>query len=442
MRKRLSLFFFIFFLAICSCKKDTPAGYPSVQISAPYSLAVFNVPCTIQVTGHASDSKSLTSVTVYIANGQNIALESPIQIPVTSNSMNVSCSYQLNDIHLPSGQYYMTITASNGTNVSSAFQPIYIDAVPTKRVAIYAITRDATGVHAWGIDSVFKISPAFSYTVSGDYSSSDVNSYYQQLYIAGHDSGNVNVYSVPMPSRDWAISGVPSTTPYFTNVYCNNDAEFVSYYANNLANGYVKCYNHLGALQSVFNATTGYYPVKTYAWENFLFTEEKGISLSASEWLHIFYQSTSASYNQTSLPGPITAMYGYDNNDIFIFGNTGSGDGFIKLYNIPGNTFYSPPFSLNTYGKLLSAAQINANTYLLGFSNGTIYQYTYNPVSIIPYINVIIASTIRYDSINNQVIIASGKTVNAYNYGIGSATLAASITISDSVRDLRILYNK
>src|SRR6185312_3161230 len=388
------------------------------------------------------DSKSLTSVTVYIANGQNVAVESPIKIPVTSNSMNVSCLYRLSDIHLPSGQYYMTITASNGTNTASAFQQIYIDAVPTKRVAIYAITRDAMGVHAWGIDSTFHVSPAYSYSVLGDYSSFDINSYYQQLYIAGHDSGNVNVYSVPMPSPDWAISGTPSPTPYFTNVCCNNDAEFISYYANNMPNGYVKCYNHLGALQSVFNATTGYYPVKTYTWGNFLFTEEKGISLSASEWLHIFYQLTSASYNQTGLAGPVTAIYGYDNNDIFIFGNTTSGGGFIKLYNIPGNTFYSPPFSLNSYGKLLSASQINANTYLLGFSNGTIYQYTFNSVSIIPYINSIIASSIRYDSINNQVITASGKTIRAYNYSVGSAILAASTTVSDSVRDLRILYNK
>ena len=438
MWKRPHILFLIFFLAVCSCKKDVPAGYPSVQISAPYLQAIFNVPCTIQVTGHASDSKSLTSISVYIANGQNIALEPPIQIPVTSNSMNISCSYRLNDIHLPSGQYYMTITASNGTNTASAFQQIYIDAVPTRRLAIYAITRDATGVHAWGIDSTFKVSPYYSYTVPGDYSSSDINSYYQQLYIAGHDSGDVSVRSVPLPAPDWAISANHSPVPSFTNVYCSNDAEFVSYYANNMPNGYVKEYSHLGALQAQYNATSGYYPVKTYMWGNFLLTEEQSISLSQSEWLHIFYASTSASYNQTTLPGPVVASRGYDNNDIFIFGNTTSGDGFIKLYSIPNNAFYSPPFSLNAYGKLLSAIQINANTYLLGFNNGNIYQYTYNPVSIVPFIHGVKASVMQYDSINNEIIIASGKTLNKYH----NATLVASVTLSDSIRDVRVLYNK
>lgn len=441
MRKRHGIFFFISFLTICSCKKDVPADYPSVQISAPYSLAVFNVPCTIQVIGHVSDAKSLTSVSVYIANSQNIGLEPSLRIPVTSNNMDFSCSYQLSDVHLPGGQYYMTITASNGTNVASAFQQIHIDAVPTRRVAIYAITRDATGVHAWGIDSTFHIAPVYNYSVPGDYISSDINSYYQQLYIAGHDSGNVNVYSVPTPSAEWSIPGNPSPIPYFTNVYCNNDVEFVSYYANAAPNGYVKSYNHSGVLQAVYTMGQGYYPVKTFAWRGFLFAEEKNIS-SASDNLVIFYEASSAAYNQAVLPGPVTAIYGYDNNHIFIFGNNSSGTGYITLYSISGSTFYMPSFPLSGLGKLLSAAQVSPNNYLLSFSKGGIYQYSYNPSGITPYITNTTASVVRYDSINNQVLAASGNILNEYNYGIGSATFAASVTLPDSIRDVSVLYNK
>ena len=440
MPKKIIILFFCLLSGIYSCTKDSPPDYPTVQITSPYSLAYFNVPCSIQVTGHISDSKTLTSVTVYIANSQNTPVEPTVSLPITSNSMNISLTYTLNDIHLASGQYYMTITASNGTNISSAFQQIYIDALPTKRIAVYAITRDATGVHAWGIDSVFKVSSAFSYTVSGDYSASDVNSYYQQLYIAAHDSGNVNVYSVPTIASDWSINGAVSPAPYFTNVYCNNDAEFISYY--NVANGYVKCYNHEGAIQSVYNSDAGYYPVKTYLWDGLFFVEEKSISLSGGENLVAFYAATTAGRQQSTITGPIVQMYGYDNNDIFIFGNNSSGGGYIKLYNIPSSTFYSPSFSLSSYGQLLSAAQINANTYLISFSNGTIYQYSYSPVSIAPYINGITASIVRYDSINNQVIAAAGNIVNEYNYGAGVGTFVTSAALSDSVRDLRILYNK
>jgi hypothetical protein len=439
MSKKLTILFFLLLLGVYSCTKDSPPDYPSVQITSPYSLAYFNVPGTIQVTGYVSDSKSLTSVTVYIGNGQNTAVEETIQIPITSDNMNVSCAYELNDIHMPSGVYYMTITASNGTNVTSAFKQIYVTALPAKRTAVYAITRDAAGVHAWGIDSVFKVSPAFSYTVPGDYSSSAINSYYQQLYIAGHDSGNVTVYSVPYVSSDWNLVGSVGPQPYFTNVYCNNDLEYVSYYST--VNGYIRNYNHRGVIQAVYNAPAGYYPIKTYLWNGWLFAEEKNIS-STSENLVTFYSLTGGGYEQTTISGPVVEMFGYDSKDIFIFGNSSSGGGYIKMYNIPGNTFYTPAIPLNSYGQLLSAAQINSNTYLISFSNGNVYQYTYNPVSIVSYINGITASTVRYDSIDNQVITASGNIVNEYNYGVSSATLANSVTISDSVRDLRILFNK
>jgi hypothetical protein len=397
-------------------------------------MATFNVPGIIQVSGHVSDSKALTSLSVYIASANNFPVEQTVPIAITSNNMNFTCSYSLNDLHMASGQYYLTVSASNGTNIGSDFQQIYIDALPTKRTAIYAITRNSSGVNAWKIDSAFHAS--LSYTVPGDYASSDINSYYQQLYITGHDSGNVNVYSVPSATLDWSIPSSSSPTPYFTNVYCNNDAEYISYY--NL--GYIKCFNHGGGIVSTFTIIPGNFPVKTFLWNGWLIAEEKSVS-SNQESIWVYYNASTVSYQQKLLSGPVVAMYGYDNNDIFVFGNFNSGGAYLQLYNIQTNLFYSP-LSLPS-GQLQSVAQINTNTYLLSFSNGAgsaIYQYTYNSNSIGTYINGINASTIRYDSINNQVITSSGNTVNAYNYN--SAAKINSVTVSDSVRDVRILYNK
>ncbi len=432
-RKNIILLFCIF-LSIYSCHKDSPPDYPTVIISSPYSLEYFNVPTTIHVTGSVSDAKSLTSVTVYIANSGNTPVEHSIQVPVTSNNMSISLTYSLDDIHMAGGEYYMTITASNGTNTQSAFKQIYVDALPTQRNAVYAITRNSAGINAWKINSSFRDS--LSFTVPGDYSSSDVNSYYQQFYIAAHDSGNMNAYSVPDVAPYWSITGAVTSSPYFTNIYCKEDEEFVSYY--NL--GYVKAYNHYGAIQATYNILSGYFPIKTFLWQGFLFVEEKSIS-SSQENFWSFYEASTAAYQQAVLSGPMVAMYGYDNNDLFVFGNNNSGGAYMQMYNIHTNLFHSP-ISLSSYGKLLSAAQINASTYLMGFSDGKIYQYTYNPNSITPYINGITASNIRYDSINNQVITSSGKMVSEYNYGLSSGTFVTSVNLPDSVMDIRILFNK
>ncbi len=436
MVKKITFLFLCGFLTICSCTKETSADYPTVQITSPYSGASYNVPGTIQITGHVSDSKPLTSVSVYIANGQNTPVEESVQIPITSDNINISCSYSLNDIHMTGGEYYVTIRASNGTNISSAFQPVYIGAAPTVRTAIYAITRNSSSVNVWKLDSVLHSS--LCYSVSGDYSSSDINSYYQQLYIAGHDSGNVNAYSVPAATFDWGITATPSPAPYFTNVYCNNDDELVSYYNSNY--GYVKSFNHEGAIQAVYNSLSGYFPAKTLLWNGWLLAEEKSVSLTGEENLWTYYQSSTATYQQISITGPVIAMYGYDDTHILIFGNNNSGGAYLQLYNIQTNLF-SSPVSLPP-AQLLSTAQMGANTYLLGFNNGSIYQYTYSTNNIIPYLNGIMASNIAFDNINNEIIVSSGNMVSEYAYNSGFSSFLTSITLPDSVRDVRILYNK
>jgi len=87
-------------------------------------------------------------------------------------------------------------------------------------------------------------------------------------------------------------------------------------------------------------------------------------------------------------------------------------------------------------------AQISSGSFLIGFNNGNVYQYTYNPSNFLSYISGVNASHIRYDAVNNQAVIASNNIVQEYNCGVSSGTLAYSATMTDSVLDVQILFNK
>jgi len=427
----------IFFITLCSlffaCKKDTNLDSPAIQISAPAGLQTFNVFDTINVQGHVSDADGLKSLSISLTTGQSSTVLPSVQVPITSNSMTFNWPFILSDIHLASGPYYITVTASNGTNTSYAYQEIYVNAAPTKRLAVYALTRNSEGVRAWQLDSVFHVSGGA--WVSSNYSASDISAYYQQLYIAPSDTGNVSAISVPSDATIWSVQGLYSAAPVFTNVYSYGNAAYVSFYVG----GYVKYFDHNGAQQMVVTTDLGYYPIKTCVWNNYLFVEEKSIT-SSTEDLVLYYASTGVGYQQCALPGPVIAMYGMDNNDLFIFGNQTSGAPYMEEYNISGNLFYAPISLPNA--KLLSVAQISSGSFLIGFNNGNVYQYTYNPSNFLTYISGVNASHIRYDAVNNQAVIASNNIVQEYNCGISSATLAYSATMPDSVLDVQILFNK
>ena len=131
LRKRIFIFSFcaIFF----ACKKDKTVDSPTVQITAPAGLQTFSVFDTLTVKATVNDPQGLKSVTIYLSTGNPTPVLPSSSVTITSNSMSFSWPYILSDLHMASGQYYITVSASNGTNTTYAYQKIYVDAAPTKK---------------------------------------------------------------------------------------------------------------------------------------------------------------------------------------------------------------------------------------------------------------------------------------------------------------------
>lgn len=417
-------------IMISACKKENNKDTPSINIIAPAGFTSYNVFDTVKVTAQVSDPAGLKTVSVYIMNSANIQVLQGYQVQVTSNNMTFTVPLIINNIHLPSGNYFVAVNAYNGANMNYAYRQIYIAAAPQKRVAVYAITRAGTWLQGYTLDSALHSSTAF--TVAGNYAASDVNSYYQQLYIVPLDTGNASALNVPANSFAWSLQGINSPAHYFTNVYSYGNAAYVSLFA-----GFVKFYNSTGVLQMQINTDTAYYPVKTLVWNNFLFVEEKSIS-SPGDNLVVFYQASGMGYQQLALPsGSQVAMFGYDINDLLVAGNQSNGMPYLLQYNISANTFFAPVALPSS--RMLSAVQINSNTYLLSFADQTIYQYTWSPNAFSPFMSGVAASKLRYDAVNNEILAAAANTVKEYTYP--GASLLYSASLGDSVLDIQILYN-
>jgi hypothetical protein len=413
-----------------SCHKNADADYPTVRFIAPAGIQTFNVFDTIKVQGFVSDKQTLTVVSVCLENSASVVVLPAVSIPIGSNDFNFSCSYILNDQQLASGVYYLTLMASNGVNTSYTYQQINVDAAPTKRTGIYALTRQGGNTKIWNIDSNFHVLSGA--LITGNYSGSDINSAYQQLYVSASDSGNAIALSMPSGSIAWSQTGTYSPIPYFTGIYSYGNAAYLAYY-----NGIIKYINSQGNLQQQFTIASGYYPIHLLAYNNYLFVEEKNIA-SSNEQIGVYYQQNAIGFGQNNLPGPIVAMYGADVQDIFVFGNQTGGSVYLLLYNFITGLF-NAPVNLPA-ANVLSAAQISSASYLVGLDNGTIYYYTYNPVNFIPCTSGINASHIVYDNADNEVIASSGKKVCEYAFNTG--TLIRSVTLPDSVLNVLVLYNK
>ena len=139
---------------------------------------------------------------------------------------------------------------------------------------------------------------------------------------------------------------------------------------------------------------------------------------------------------ETNVAQDVIEFFSKDTDNFFVFGNS-SGQGVIEIYQISSNGFWTPHTLLP--GTVLCAEQIDSDTYLIGHSNGNIYKYIYSTNSSTPFITGVLARNIKYDSVNQQVIVTEGNKIKQFDYT--TASLINTIVHADSIFDIHVLYN-
>jgi len=416
-----------------SCKKkETDMLGPIVTITAPAINQSFNVFDLITVHASLSDDTKITAVSVSIVNDQYTPVVTSVSVPVTSPTMTLNTTYYIDNIHLLSGTYYLLITATDGTNDSHAYQKIYINAVPKtlKKIFVTSSTNSSQTNLSY-IDSTFTTIVPY-HNFSGDYISSSVSSYYQQAYMCGYYTGNFQGITLNNNAVKFTVTPLITSEPYFTGFYNDDMNNYVARY-----DGHIKGYDYLGNPIYSATATGSFYPTKFCFNNNYLIAEEIDKTSSAKKLAT--YYPTGSPLQEVSITQDVVAFCEKDFENVFVFGNV-SGLGIIQLFNRTTNNLWSPyPYSLGT-GSILSALKIDDDTYLIGYSNGTILKYQYQNSSVTNYLTGYTAIQLKYDDVNNRIIVVEANRITAIDYP--TAVLVKTINSSETILGVNLLYNR
>lgn len=426
---RAPAFIILLTAILYGCKKDEDTLSPVVNIISPYDNQSFNVYDTMSIYAEVSDDNQLTAISVGLVNEHMIPVLPSVNIQPQGKETEFSQPYWISDVHLASGTYYVKVTASDGTNESNTYRKIDLTAAPRERKGFYLLSENTGSTSIHFMDESFSISPKL--TLSGDYSSSAINSYYQDLYTAGIYTGNLHGIELESHAVKWSVQGIAGAAPDFTNVYNDGSYTYVSFY-----DGTIKGYDHNGIVKYTSSLSQGFYPVKVFRHGDYIITEQRSIS-SAARNIVLYYAGNGSGFQQTILSQDIVEFFTKDVDNIFMFGNN-NGQAVMEIYNISSNGSWQP--HAMPAARLLSATQVDNNTYLLGFDNNTVYKYTYFNNSLITWLTNLKATDMIYDQVRNEVIIAEEMKVSSYAYS--SAGLINTAMHSDTIADLHMLYNK
>ncbi len=427
-------FTILFIGIICcnlSCKKDdAPTTPPSITIQLPVENTVHNVFDAVPVQFLVQDNDRLTSVVVSLMDLNSQPVLAGVDVTPSSNPATVTMSYYLNDIHIASGYYFIKVSASDGTTTNIAIRRIYVNEAPRMLRNAYYVTLPTPSTR-----NIFKIdslqNPVLAGTYAGDHSQSCISSWYQDLHTIGYMNGDLYAINLEDNVTNWSVNCLTSADPYFTDVHVNGKNSYLSFY-----DGRLKGYLVDGTIIMSASVQAGYYPRRIFKHDIYLAASIKEI-ISPARKLVLFNAATGAGYQETALSQDVVEMYTKDNDNMFCFGND-AGQGKFEIYQLSSNAFWTPYTC--PAGSILSVAQVDANTYLIGHSNGTVYKYQYNINSLTTLIPGVTASCLRFDDVNLHVYVAEGVTVKRYLYSTG--TLINTVNASGTVADLELLFNK
>lgn len=405
---------------------------PTISISSPFQNQFFNVFGVIPVKASITDETKISSVSISLVNDQYSPVSPSISVPIQSPSMEINTTYYIDNIHLESGVYYLMVVASDGVNDTRTYQKVSIAAVPKVLKQMFVVSASSySQTNLSYIDSAFtSILPYHIF--SGDYIGSSVSSYYQQAYRCGNYTGNFEGLILEYNSQKFSIASQMSSSPYFTGFYNDDKKNYVTRY-----DGHIIGYDYMGV--SVYNAmaSPGFYATALCFNTNYLITAEQDKTSSAKKL--VTHYPTGVAEKQCPITQEVVEFCEMDNDHVFIFGNI-SGQGVIQLFDRTNNNLWNPYPSSLSGGNILSAVKIDEDTYLIGHSNGTVYKYKYQSSSVTTYLTGYTAKKIKYDGLNNQILIAEANKISVFDYP--SATLINSVNSSETVLDIHLLYNR
>jgi len=417
---------------LLSCKKDVDEDGPEITFNTPFENQSFEVYEHIAVSAEIKDETKIQSVTITLVDVNFIPVHNSLSVPVTSPQMSVNTTYELDNIHLASGSYYLQIAATDGKNDARVYRQVIINGVPKALKRIMLATNSGTSATTMSyIDSTFSgVIPFHSF--SGDYLGISASSYYQEVFLCGNYTGSYTALEVPSGAVKFTMAPLVTPSPYFTAYYSEEKNNYVARF-----DGTIKGYDQLGNVMYNANANSGYYARKLIINNGTLLAEEKS-KTSASRLLVSFY-ATGMALQQVAISQDVVAFCRKDDDNVFVFGNASSTAGLIQLYDRVHNNLWTPYGYTMPPGNILSVVRINMNTYLIAYSNGTIYQYDYQLGSLTTYLTGYTAVQLKYDEVNNRIYIAESHTVTGVDYP--SKTIVNTVSSGETILGMDLLYN-
>lgn len=431
--KNILLLFSIFLIIISGCKKtEEDQTSPVIECSSPIPNQQFKVGDTIWVSATISDDENIESIKVSLYDAdKNCEMIHSVVYRDNGKEKQIACEMVLDNAGMDNGTYYLGITASDGVNSKNYYVPVSVNGLPRKLWGIlYVCTPTTNSVEVRRIDTLMQDSILVS--LSGDFSSSELSSKYQKLFIAGAQTGNLQAIDLPGKTISWSVINQSNNgLPWFYGLYFSNNFLYAA-----TQDGFISGYTANGMRIKVYTLPT--------SWHGVEFIEAGGRFIAqvedvATRYPQIaqFYSGSASFISQREVQFKAVKFYPYNSDKILTFANL---DGVGRIYE-----FNFLPHSFNEVAEIpnqqiIDVVQLSAEKYLV-LTNQQVYVYDHSQSIGLMTLNAASGGKqLLYDTISNCYFVVKSLQIDRYSFPNGA--LLNSISVVQPISKAHLYYNR
>lgn len=422
-----TLFFFI------NCKRDDEElKSPEITIDRPSQNQSFSFGETINISGTVTHTKTIKSIKIVLLDeNKNAEVSTPINISEAGNSYVINSNIILNNTLLSGNLHYLCITAHDGLNIKKHFIPIQYSPVPRKKLGIVYLSQTTNGYIQANIIDTLNMEREL-YSISGEYSVSEIICKYNKLVFAGGTSGSLIAFNIEEGYADWYLSNQSTLQqPWFKGLYYTNNIVYVATQDGKII-GYTMDGNPISSIQCPTNWSAK--ELLDYDGRFFAMVEKTG---STNTQISQFYSASGQFINQQVLNFKASKFFKKEPGQLLVFGNDGS---FTKAY-----IFY---YLINTYQPLydfgtkniVDVVEINEHQFLILTTQEVLLFNATASANVSTLCYVMNGKHLLIDTQNNQFLVPKDNQIMVFD--LTSGALQTVLYTNNNVQKAHLYYNR
>lgn len=398
-------------ILFAACKKEPPNEEPRITINAPAEGRWISVPDTVDVRIQVRDDVDVRGVSAVITNAHGTPVAPSAHASTSGSLVDVHLRIPLTSESIRTGHYQLRVSASDAHSTVHAYRMLDVQGLPDRLRAVFGVIAQGGSTTLVKIDSLGVASTVGSYPITLNAAAAVSST--GMLILAGAGQGDLTAWHATTMAQVWSEPNQSIVGEPFFNGLANNGSERVW---TAQSNGRLRAFDTHSGVGLANGDLEDQRPERVHAMAEHVVVTTRSRD-NTQRWLRVHHGAFGTFLFQYPLALEVRAMETRSSSgELLLFGAANGGGRMVVVDILRGGQ----RVLLEWPSPVVCATSTGANSWLIGFADGSVERYGWGAVGSVPFTRINDLRALCYEPVSAVVYAAAGNSILAVDPGNGA----------------------